>query len=212
MYRIWNKVIDVGVAKTGSASLGRAYQILGLKRKSWDPHLFEQFCAGQFDEIIETAKHYDAFEDSPWRCVKMWKLMDVEFPGSKFILLERDLDSWVKSYINHFSEQQNRNDIDPIYLKSGLEDDLDKVAQHYIRSTGKAREYFKDRPDDLLVMNVCEGDGWEKLCPFLELPIPDEPFPHDNKTPDRTPVRARSRAWLFSKARGLKRRLTRHRS
>jgi hypothetical protein len=24
------------------------------------------------------------------------------------------------------------------------------------------------------------GDGWEPLCEFLELPVPDTPFPHLN--------------------------------
>ncbi len=31
-------------------------------------------------------------------------------------------------------------------------------------------------------MNVMNGDGWEKLCPFLRLPIPKAAFPHANKT------------------------------
>jgi hypothetical protein len=35
--------------------------------------------------------------------------------------------------------------------------------------------------DRLLVWNVAEG--WEPLCEFLELPVPEEPFPHIN---DRT--------------------------
>ena len=33
--------------------------------------------------------------------------------------------------------------------------------------------------DKLLVYNV--KDGWEPLCKFLNLPIPDEEFPHKNK-------------------------------
>ena len=40
--------------------------------------------------------------------------------------------------------------------------------------------YFKNRPNDLLVMNICEGDGWEMLCPFLGTDIPDVPFPKLN--------------------------------
>jgi len=38
-------------------------------------------------------------------------------------------------------------------------------------------EYFRKRPDDLLIMNITDGDGWEKLCPFLSKPIPPEDFP-----------------------------------
>ena len=38
-------------------------------------------------------------------------------------------------------------------------------------------------PERLLVWSVTEG--WEPLCEFLQLPVPDEPFPHLN---DRTRV------------------------
>jgi len=37
-------------------------------------------------------------------------------------------------------------------------------------------------PHRLLVMDVTRGDGWDLLCPFLGLPIPSEPFPHENRT------------------------------
>jgi hypothetical protein len=47
---------------------------------------------------------------------------------------------------------------------------------------GEIKEYFKDRPDDLLVMNICAGEGWEILCPFLDCGIPKIPFPHKNKS------------------------------
>jgi hypothetical protein len=32
----------------------------------------------------------------------------------------------------------------------------------------------------LFVNSIYEGDGWEKLCPFLGKPIPDAPFPVEN--------------------------------
>ena len=34
--------------------------------------------------------------------------------------------------------------------------------------------------DRLLVFNV--NDGWEPLCNFLDVPIPDQPFPRVNDT------------------------------
>lgn len=36
--------------------------------------------------------------------------------------------------------------------------------------------------EDLLVWNVKEG--WDPLCKFLEKTLPEEPFPHANKTGD----------------------------
>jgi hypothetical protein len=50
--------------------------------------------------------------------------------------------------------------------------------------------YFKDRPQDLLVMTLAGGDGWERLCPFLGTKTLTTPFPHANKGADRQAARA----------------------
>ncbi len=42
------------------------------------------------------------------------------------------------------------------------------------------RERFADRPDKLLVLDICSGEGWERLCPFLGVDTPTEPFPWHN--------------------------------
>ena len=42
-------------------------------------------------------------------------------------------------------------------------------------------EYFKDRPNDLLVFCWEDGDSWDKLCAFLRAEVPDTPIPHLNK-------------------------------
>ena len=62
--------------------------------------------------------------------------------------------------------------------------DRDKFVAAYHRHHENVRRYFKNRPADLLEMNIVDGEGWGKLCPFLELPIPAEPFPHANKRTD----------------------------
>ena len=89
--RNWNKVIEVGPPKTGTTSLGQAFDILGLKYRKWDPELYDQYEQGDYTQILEIAKHYDAFEDGPWHCEVVYQLLDRTFPNSKFILLERDL-------------------------------------------------------------------------------------------------------------------------
>ena len=43
------------------------------------------------------------------------------------------------------------------------------------------KEYFKGRPDSLLITDWEKNDRWEKLCSFLALPIPNLLFPHINK-------------------------------
>ncbi len=53
-----------------------------------------------------------------------------------------------------------------------------RFAHLYDTHERNVRWYFRDRPEDLLVMNVFEGDGWEQLCRFLDRPVPDVPFPN----------------------------------
>jgi len=48
-----------------------------------------------------------------------------------------------------------------------------------------AAAYFADRPEDLLIMDICGGDGWDVLCPFLGLPVPTTPFPFSNQLVNR---------------------------
>jgi hypothetical protein len=54
----------------------------------------------------------------------------------------------------------------------------DRMAYVYDLHIKNVIEYFKDRPEDLLILNIFEGDGWDKLCDFLSIPVPDVPFPH----------------------------------
>ena len=45
------------------------------------------------------------------------------------------------------------------------------------RHNKMVKYYFKDRPGDLLVMDITNGDGWELLCKFLKKPIPNKKVP-----------------------------------
>jgi hypothetical protein len=101
----------------------------------------------------------------------IFKELDKTFPGSKFILTERDKKSFAKSYINYFEGTE--------FEKSP--DEVDEILEKYEKHNQDVKDYFKDRPDDLLVIDVIGGEGWEKLCPFLDKPVPSQPFPHKNK-------------------------------
>jgi hypothetical protein len=47
-------------------------------------------------------------------------------------------------------------------------------------------------PERLLVFEVAQG--WEPLCGFLNVPVPDEPFPHANDAGEFRRWRARTAA------------------
>ena len=98
----------------------------------------------------------DGAVDSTFR--HTYPSLDKTFPLSKFILTIRDKKQWNAS-VSSFSTHEH------------IEYDT------YIK---QVTHYFKDR-NNLLMLNICDGEGWEKLCPFLGINIPDENFPNVNK-------------------------------
>jgi len=161
-----HKVFCVGFWKTGTTSIYQAFTLLGYRagrlinvgkepKQGWIPYIKK--C------------NYDAFTDDPMSFI--YKELDKTFPGSKFILTERDKKSFAKSYINYFEGTE--------FEKSP--DEVDEILEKYEKHNQDVKDYFKDRPDDLLVIDVIGGEGWEKLCPFLDKPVPSQPFPHKNK-------------------------------
>jgi hypothetical protein len=58
----------------------------------------------------------------------------------------------------------------------------DILIQSYVDYNNSVIEYFRHRPEDLLVLNVAERGAYRKLCEFLNQPVTQEEFPWENKT------------------------------
>jgi hypothetical protein len=56
----------------------------------------------------------------------------------------------------------------------------DRFRDFYEAHNAGVRAHFRDRPDDLLELDIAGGEGWTELCGFLGQPVPDRPFPHRN--------------------------------
>ena len=109
--------------------------------------------------------------------------LDQRYPNSTFILTIRDTASWLDSMRAHLekwtlddSHRDYRQTVRlAMYGVAGFsEDRLKSVFKTHVE---KAKRYFADRPKDLLVLDICGGEGWDHLCGFLDRPIPTEPFP-----------------------------------
>src|SRR5206468_7692898 len=69
--------------------------------------------------------------------------------------------------------------------------------ERYERHNREVIEYFNDRGNDLLILNITGGEGWEKLCPFLGKPVPRVRFPCVNTTLDREKERRKEDSSLW---------------
>jgi hypothetical protein len=204
-----NKVFCLGLAKTGTTSLHRAFLELGLKSihhgppdsktiaelKQGHDRLIEQIrqCKQQGELLLKYLHEYDAYCDIG-AIIYDFELLDRQYPNSKFIYTDRQMDDWLDSMVRHV-ERNVENVGKNLYQTNFVEIEEEKWRSNKIAHLERVKAYFKDRPQDLLSMNIIEGDGYEKLCPFLGLEIPNSSFPcknTDNRSQQSSPTIARS--------------------
>ena len=187
------KVFCIGFHKTGTKSLANALNRLGYRVTGPngvnDPDISKNVYAMAYSLV----EQYDAFQDNPWPII--YKELDKKYPGSKFILMLRSSDSWIKSQVGHFGlrETPMRKWIYGVGCPEGNEHIYIRRFENHNK---EVMAYFKERTNDLLVMNLENGDGWEKLCPFLGKNIPNIPFPHVNRSEDRKKATTRNRFFV----------------
>ena len=178
-----NKIFGIGMSKTGTTTLASCFELLGFgPHISYDPQLKKWVeNGGDLESIFKKVEGFRTFEDSPWYLI--YRQLDQRFPGSKFILTVRkdSLTHAKSSWAHGVRRGQRTGEISPKYLEQKL--------RVYEEHNNGVFEYFKDRPEDLLVLCWENGDGWEKLCGFLNVPVPVEvPIPHSNQGRYRSPL------------------------
>jgi Sulfotransferase domain len=167
------KVFGIGLSRTGTTSLTFALSQLGLH-------------AHHFPRTREEIDAADASTDTS--VAASFQQLDAEYPGSKFILTLRYLPDWLdscealwQSSFHLFDEFTSR-----IHRQLYGREDFDRLAfsDAYARHQECIEGHFVSRSQDLLCMDICAGDGWAQLCPFLGFDSPSTPFPHRNARAD----------------------------
>jgi len=181
------RVFGIGLQKTATTSLHEAFKLLGFDSLHWGtgeaPMIwYEMNALGR----SATLEQWYALSDNP--IPLLYKQLDKAYPGSKFILTVRDEVDWLVSVKKLWDHKHNPTrylwDVYPIsnQLHTALygRKDFDALVflDRYRRHNLEVLEYFKDRPDDLLVT----GAGWPALCKFLDKPIPTVPYPRSNRS------------------------------
>lgn len=179
-----SKIFGIGLSKTGTTSLARALEILGYKTKDYPG--VSRYRVGDLSSVdLDVIDAHDALTDTP--IPSFYRELDKHYPGSKFILTHREAEGWLKSCKKQFTEahaasQNEANKQLFMDLYDTVVFDDEKFRTGYDRFEKKVKAYFRDRPQDLLVIDVTAGEGWEKLCPFLGQSIPSIAFPKANVT------------------------------
>lgn len=154
------------------ALLELGYTVLGC-RLDMAPSLLQ----GNKEIALEEAGKYDALQDVPWAA--LYRELDHLYPGSRFILTCREEEAWLNSATKHFKESHFELH-EWLYGNGVLLGNEQLYLDRYRQHNEDVRTYFAGR-DDFIEMDLAARDGWEKLCGFLEEPIPRKAFPHANK-------------------------------
>ena len=116
--------------------------------------------------------------------------LDRLYPESKFVLTVREEAGWLKSCKNHWTgrsafdagdgsdEHKTHMEIRR-FLRAAVYASYDFEPERFVRTYRRhvenVKRYFADRPNDLLVLDITKGEGYEKLAPFLGVPVPTKP-------------------------------------
>jgi hypothetical protein len=154
------RVLCVGYAKTGTSSFGEAMRRLGFSHYGYDRDLEDCRARGDLARCLDWAAHFDTLDDLPWFSPDFVGAFRRRFPGSFYVLLNRDEQEWLRSYFGFYGK-----------VCSPAE-----AVRRYRDHREQVLDILADEPH-VLQLDVCAGEGYERLCPFLGLPVPDEPFP-----------------------------------
>lgn len=174
------RVFCIGWHKTGTTTLGLALVELGYSVVGCRLDMVHPLRQGDLNTVLNTAGEYDAVQDVPWAA--LFKELDERYPGSRFILTQRGESSWLKSARRHFASAYVPLH-EWLYGEGVLQGHEALYLKRFRRHDREVRDFFRGREDDLLIMDLQGGDGWDTLCAFLGHDRPNRPFPHANKGP-----------------------------
>lgn len=197
-------VIGSGFGRTGTKSLKEALEHLGfgpchhmhenIERPELVSH-WQNVAAGKPVDWKEVFAGYRSQVD--WPGAHVWRELSVAFPDAKVIHSVRPEDVWWNSFsqtIGKLGITYHRMQLPP-HIRNMAEAAFEMIGQQtfngkmadrdaalavYNLRTRQVREAIP--PERLLVFDVAEG--WEPLCRFLNVPVPNRPFPHLNLRAD----------------------------
>jgi hypothetical protein len=199
------RIFGIGLSRTGTTSLADALGVLGYRNLHFpkDDLTREEvtaFLAAGGDRLrLSVLERLDAATDTP--ICATFEALDPAYPGSKFILTIRDKESWlescraywaswVDSYLTASPDDALAAYLIPIQLKlyGTTTFDREQFSRAYDDYHQRVRGHFRHRPEDLLTLRICDGEGWKPLCDFLGVPRPRAEFPWTNRLPSSSPA------------------------
>ena len=185
------EIIGAGFGRTGTESMKRALEMIGFgpsyhmyevlphkdRYETWQG-IYDGKVKPDWDALFEG---YKATVD--WPAAHYWRELAAHFPEAKILLTYRDAESWYasmdKTILTFMRDLDNKDGMAPRLRREVFADDAhdrDHIISVYNRNVAEVQAAFG--PDRLLTYQL--GSGWEPLCAFLGVDVPDEPYPSGN--------------------------------
>lgn len=200
------KIFCIGCNKTGTTSLYDEFERNGysMGNQKEAEYLLNDYVTGNFEKIIKYCESADVFQDVPFSFQNTYKYIDEAYPNSKFILSVRNsAEEWYDSLVYFHLYRHNRGTIPTVeqlqtnpYIYRGWmwevmngvygtteKDPYDKeiLINYYNKHNEDAIEYFKDRPNDFIKINLADSNSYNTFKMFMGIENEFKSFPHSNQ-------------------------------
>jgi len=203
------KIFCIGRNKTGTTSLKKAFEdlgfIVGNQREAF--LLLNDYIARDFEAIKKYCKAAQVFQDFPFSYPDTYRFLDQAYPNSKFILSIRNSpDQWYESVVTFHSKLFGGGNLPTVSLLKDADyiwkgwiweafHEIYKTPEHdpynrtmlisqYVTYNNDVNDYFRNRKDDFIEINIAERDSYMRLMKFLNIESPYNEFPWANRTAD----------------------------
>ena len=198
------RIIGSGFGRTGTRSMQDALEILGfgpchhMEQVFANPGQVAHWQAIQAGGPVDWNEVFAGYASQvDWPGAHVWRETFAAFPEARVLHTVRPDEAWWSSFsrtIGKLLRVYRTLDIPP-HIRAMLEigedfvsdktfhgkaDDKEAALAAYHQRLADVRAAIP--ADRLLVYDVAEG--WEPLCAFLNVPVPDVPFPRRNNKED----------------------------
>ncbi len=192
------EIIGPAFGRTGTDSMRAALELIGFGpchhqreviRHPETRQLWRDLAAGKvaadWDRLLGG---YRSCLD--WPSAYYWPQLIEAFPEAKVVLTWRSAESWWQSYEKTIlqviqadtetEESAPGSQLVSLRVFGGRPADREHCMAVYEANVARVKATVA--PERLLVHKI--GDGWEPLCAFLGVPVPDVPYPNVNSATD----------------------------
>ena len=194
------QVVGAGLGRTGTHSLkvaleqllgGPCYHMIEVFGRPEDIPVWHDAARGKAPDWRTFLAGYDAAVD--WPAAAFWQELSEANPEAVILLSVRDADGWWRSADRTIFEAMRRPPPEDGSMDAWRAMAEDSLAVGFVREPwnheDEAKAAFERHNEHVRATAPLErlvewhpGDGWAPICDALDVPVPEEPFPHVNTT------------------------------